>query len=568
MSKLLKLNICRVPVALFSIVALIVMSKVEIAGSQTLDQKFEEYLKGAQRVHDFTGTALVAKDGKVLFTKGYGMADIATSRPNTPETKYLIGSITKQFTATAIMQLSEKKLLDLDHPIINYLPDYPKPAAQKVTIYHLLTHTSGIANLTDLPELEKMYTKPAKHEDVVSLFKDIPLQIEPGSEWRYSNSNYYLLGLIIERVSGETYGEYLQKHICDPLGMSNSGFPPGIMDVPGLATGYTIDSTNNYVPAQVLNSSWPFSGGGLYTTVGDMVKWDQGLRSGIVLSKKSLSQMFIPFKTDFGFGYGFGWEIDTLFGHHMVSHGGLINGFCSIFLRFVDQPFCVVVLSNMDVGNVKRIAIDLAAIAFGQPYDVPVTKTPVAVDPTILDDYVGAYEMGPETYSLVTREGDTLYSQKTGGARIRLHAEAKDKFFSDRDHPVTLTFIRDVSGKVSEHIIHQHGRDLRACRIEGEKAQKLLESLIPATIDPATYQVYAGDYEVAPGLVITFRCRDNRFFTQATGQDEVEVFPRSETEFFLKVVDGSVSFVKDSTGTVTGLIIHQGGRDLPAKKIR
>jgi len=576
MSPLLKWKRYRSHIALFCF-ATFIMASVDIPSAQTLDQKFDEYLIGAGRVLHFSGTVLVMKDNKILFTRGYGMADISASKPNTPETKYLLGSVTKQFTATAIMQLSEKKLLNLNDPIAKYLPDYPQPAADKVTIYHLLTNTSGIADYTDLPEFDEMYLnpagseddetymKPARFEEIVSMFKDLPLAFEPGSEWYYSSSNYYLLGLVIERVSGESYGGYVRKNIFEPLGMKNSGYPDGFIDhVPGLAKGYRFDSTDNLIPAPVVHSSLPFSAGGLYSTVGDMAKWDQGLRNGTLLSLESLTQMFTPFK----WRYGCGWEIDTLFGYQMVSHGGSGGGFTSSFLRFVDEPFCVVVFSNNDAGHMIRIALGLAAIAYGEPYDVPTKKTPIAIDGKMLDDYVGAYEIGADRYNIVTREGDSLYLFRTGGKRIRLQAEAEDKFFYDIDNTRTLTFVRDKAGHVAEQIIHGNGRDVRAPRIEGEKAQQLLESLIPATVDPATYRAYAGDYEVAPGFVISFICRDNRFFTKATGQDEVEIFPRSETEFFLKVADGQVRFVKDSTGTVTGLIIHQGGRELSAKKVR
>ncbi len=564
MSPLFKLKTHRRHFALFCLAAFVIMTSADISSAQTLDQKFDEYLNGAQRVLRFSGAVLVMKGNKVLFTKGYGMADVSSSRPNTPETKYLICSVTKQFTATAIMLLAEKKLLNLDDPIVKYLPDYPKPVADKVTVYHLLTHTSGITEYTDLPQLEEMYDRPASLEDVVSIFKDLPLLFEPGSEWRYTNSGYYLLGLIIEKVSGETYGEYMRKHVFEPLGMSNTSFPHGFIDLPGSARGHTFDSASSLVPEAAVHSNLPYSAGGLYSTVGDMAKWDRSLRSGTLLSPESLSKMFTPYKDH----YGCGWFIDTLYGHQLAFHGGGGGGFRSSFMRFVDEPFCVVVFGNNDAGSVDRIGNGLAAIAYGQPYDVPTIKTPIAIDSRILEDYVGAYEMGSDQYRLVTREGDSLFLHRTSGARSLLHAEAKDKFFYDRDHTVTITFVRDAAGKVTEQIIHQNGRDERARRIEGEKAEQLLGSLIPATVDPAIYKAYAGDYEVAPGFVITFRCKDGRLFAQPAGQPEAEAFPRSETEFFFKLVDASVSFMKDSTGTVTGMVLSQGGRELPAKKVR
>ena len=564
MSLQLKLKMVKRHIALFCLSAFIILISADISSPQTLDQKFEEYLISAQRVLHFSGAVQVMKGDKVLFTGGYGMADISSSRPNTPETKYMMCSVTKQFTSTAIMQLSEKKLLNLNDPIARYFPDYPKPAADKVTITHLLTHTSGITEYTDLPRFEEMVDKPAKIEDVVSLFKNLPLLFEPGTEWRYSNSGYHLLGIIIEKVSGETYGEYLRKHIFGPLGMSHSVFPSGFMNNSGMAKGYTFDSANNPVPEVIVHSNLPYSAGGLYSTVGDMVKWDRGLRNGTFLSQESISQMFEPFKNR----YGFGWFIDTLYGHQLVFHGGGGAGFRSHFMRFVDDAFCVVVFCNNDAGSVNLIGNVLAAIAFGEPYDVPITKTPIAIDPKTLDYYIGAYEISPDEYRLVTREGDSLFVHRTSGARNRLHTEAKDKFFYDSDNTRTLTFVLDAAGKVTGLISHHNGRDETARRIEGEKAHEALGSLIPATVDPAVYNAYVGDYEVAPGFVITFRCRNDRFFAQPAGQPEAEAFPRSETEFFFKLVDASVSFIKDSTDTVTGMVLRQGGREIPAKKVK
>jgi CubicO group peptidase (beta-lactamase class C family) len=564
MSPLSESKTYRGHIALFLFAAFVMLTSADISSAQTLDRNFEEYLDAAQRVLNFSGAVLVAKDGQVLFTKGYGMADISSSRPNAPETKYMMGSVTKQFTATAIMQLAEKKLLNLDDPIGKHLPDYPQPAAEGVTIYHLLTHTSGITEYTDLPRFDEMYTKAVRPEDVVSIFKDLPLLFEAGSEWRYSNSGYYLLGFIIEKVSGETYGEYMRKHVFEPLGMSNTSFPHGFADLPGSARGHRFDSASTLAPEVVVHSNLPYSAGGLYSTVGDMAKWDRGLRNGTLLSPESLTRMFTPYKDH----YGCGWFIDTLYGHQLAFHGGGGGGFRSSFMRFVDEPFCVVVFGNNDAGSVDRIGNGLAAIACGQPYDVPTIRTPIAIESGILEDYVGDYEAGPDKYRLVTREGDSLFVQRTSGARSLLHAEAKDKFFYDSDHSVTLTFVRGTAGKVTEQIIHQNGRDERARRIEGEKAQEILGSLIPATVDPAIYDTYAGDYEVAPGFVITFRSGNGRLFAQPTGQPEAEAFPRSETEFFFKLVDASVSFMRDSTGTVTGMVLRQGGRELPAKKVR
>ena len=532
--------------------------------AQLLHQQFAEYLNAAQQVKHFSGAVLVAKDHQILFAEGYGVADLSTSQPNTPDTRFLLASITKPFTATAIMQLAERGLLSLDDPIAKYLPDYPKSVAEAVTIYHLLTHTSGIPDYTGLPELDAMYERSVKPDAVVSLFRDLPLTFEPGSEWRYSSSGYYLLGLMIEKVSGLTYGEYMRERIFRPSGMEASDFPEGLIEGPGMAMGYALDSDQNPVPEKRVHRNLPYSAGGLCSTAGDMAKWDQALRDGTLLSQESLALMFTPFK----WRYGCGWEIDSLYGHLMVSHGGFGAGFSTHFMRFADEPFCVVVLSNNDAGSIDRMANDLAAIAYGEPYDVPVMRTPVAVDPSLFNDYVGVYDAGPGAHRLVTREGDSLYIQHTGGVRSRLQAEGEDRFFASQDNRVTVSFIRNAESMVTGQIIHHNGRNEKGRRIEGEEAEALLAALVPANVNPAIYDRFVGDYEVAPGFVITLTRRNDQLFIQPTGQPEAEIFPRSETEFFVKAVDALVSFTKDTTGSVSGLILQQGGREIPAKKIK
>jgi len=534
--------------------------------SPALEKTFNEFMAGAERVLKFSGSVLVAKDGKILFAKGYGMADLKAGKPNTPDTKFLIGSVTKQFTAAAIMQLVEKKLIALDDPFGKYVPEYPKSAADKITIRHLLTHTSGIANCTDQPKINEMKTKPAAPAEVLALVQDIPLAFEPGSEWRYSNTNYILLGLIIERVSGEAYSAYVQKHIFKPLGMRDTECPMDFLTGGGLAIGYEVDSTGAPQPAAILHGSVPHAAGAIASTVRDMEKWDRGLRGNKLLSKASLDEMFTPFKSN----YAFGWGIDSLYGRRMASHGGGIDGFCSTFLRFIDEPFCVVVFINSDAAcsNLSRVERSLAAIANGEPYDVPVLKTPIAVDARMLDEYVGVYEVSPGVRRIVAREGDSLFAQRTGGGRSLVRAESKDKFFYERDNTTTITFVRDAAGAVIAHILHQNGRDATARRLSEAEAKPILEAQKAVAVDAALFEKYSGEYEVGPGFVIAFRTRDGRFFTQAAGQDEFEIFPRSATEFFLKVVDGSVTFVMDSTGAVGGIVLHQGGRDIPAKKIK
>jgi CubicO group peptidase (beta-lactamase class C family) len=533
--------------------------------AKKLDKALDQYLTAAHDIWKFQGAALVAKDGKVLFQKGYGMANIELGVPNTPEMKFQIGSITKQFTATAIMQLAERGLLSVDDPITKYLPDYPKETGDKITIHHLLTHTSGIPSYTSDSEFMERKALPVTLQELMATFKDRPLEFEPGEKYNYSNSGYIVLGAIIEAVSGKSYEDYIRQNILEPLGMTNSGYDHREKIIANRAAGYTQDENGDLRNADFIDMSTPFSAGALYSTVGDMLIWDQALYTEKVLKKSSLEKMFTPFKED----YGYGWLIQEKLGRKCISHDGGIDGFYTSFNRWVDDGVCVVVFGNNDSAPVGKIAQGLAAIVFGQPYDVPVIKTPIRVDPSVYADYQGVYQVEENVYRFITMEEESLlYSQRTGGPRFRMFPEAKDKFFLEHDNTVTITFVRDPSGKVVEHVIHQNGEDRTAEKLEGEKAQQIMAEKEVAAVDPAIYEKYVGEYKLPIGLNIVVRADQGKIFIQGTGQPEAEIFPKSETEYFLKVVDAQISFVVDEAGNVTGMILHQAGQDFPGEKIK
>ncbi len=526
--------------------------------------ELDTYLKAAHEVLKFQGAVLVARDGQPILEKGYGMADVELGVPNQPDNKFLIGSITKQFTATAIMQLQEQGKLDVNNPISAYLPDYPKPMADQVTLKHLLTHTSGIPSYTDNGTVMASRTVDMSLDSLMATFDSLPLDFEPGSKYYYSNSGYVVLGAIVEKVSGKSYEDYLQEHIFKPLEMQNTGYAHNDRIITGRAQGYTIDNDGHVINAKRIAMSIPFSAGALYSTVGDLLKWDQALYTEKVLSSKSLKAMWTPMLN----GYGYGWHIGEKFGHRVIGHSGGIDGFSSDFARFVDDRVTVVVFSNNEAASASQIGAQLAAIVFDQPYDIPVIKEPIAIDTALLSEYAGVYKIKDGDYRVMTAEDGQLYSQRTGGGRSKVFPEAKDKFYWEWDNAITVTFVRDESGRIIAHIVHQMGEDGRAERIEGPEADSVLSSDTPIKIDPAVLADYVGEYELQPGFILTMRTRAGRIFTQATGQGEIEMFPRDKDEFFLKVVDAKLSFVRDEDGHVISVILHQNGRDMPAPKIK
>ncbi len=544
-------------------VALIAVLPPVIRGADKAAE-LDRYLNAARDVMKFQGAVLVARGGVPFLAKGYGMADIELGVPNTVDNKFLLGSITKQFTATAIMQLQEKGKLNVNDPISKYLPDYPKPVADKVTIRHLLTHTSGIPSYTDNNAFMASRTIDVSLDQLMAVFENLPLDFEPGSKFYYSNSGYVVLGAIVEKVSGESYEDYLQNHIFYPLDMKNSGYCHNDRIITGRATGYSMDNSGNIINAPHIAMSIPYAAGALYSTVNDLLKWDQALYTEKMLSKKSLQEMWTPVLEN----YGYGWHIADVYGHHNIEHSGGIDGFSTDISRFPDEKLTIIVLGNNEAVSAAKISNQLAAILFDQPYDVPVIKEPIALDPSALDEFVGVYKIKDGDYRKVTFEDGNLYSQRTGGGRSLILPEAADKFFFNYDNSITMTFVRDEAGKVIAHIVHQMGQDGRAERLEGPEADSLLAGDKAAAIDPELLAQYVGEYELQPGFVLTFRARDGRLFTQATGQSEFEVYRSSSDQFFLKVVDAKISFVRDDTGVVSSLILHQGGRDMPAKRIK
>jgi len=415
----------------------------------------------------FSGTVLIAKDGKPVFVESYGAANRELDVPNARDTKFRIGSITKQFTATAILQLAESGKLNVDDPVSKYYSDAPK-AWDKITIKHLLTHTSGIPSYTDVPNFfEKEARLPRTPEEIIKLTRDKPLQFEPGSKFAYDNSGYIVLGYIIEKASGETYADYVQKHIFDPLGMKDSGYDSTAKIIPHRAEGYQPDK-GGFVNAPFVDMSLPYAAGSLYSTVDDLLTWDQALYAAKPLKPESLSRMF----TDYGNKYGFGWVIDEKFGHKRIWHNGGINGFRSILSRYPDDKLTIVVLANLIPSPVEKMESDLAGI-----YLAAVTQSAEAsLSPDVLQRYVGAYELTPAFIVKVTREGNRLFAQATGQQRLEIFATSEKEFFY-KVVDARISFVADGKDSVSGLVLHQNGRDQQAPRIGDAEVAQLEQAL-------------------------------------------------------------------------------------------
>jgi CubicO group peptidase (beta-lactamase class C family) len=418
-----------------------------------MEQVVQSYVDSKQ----FMGAALVARDGKVLLSTGYGFANLEWGVANSPASKFRLGSITKQFTAACILLLEERGKLKVDDPVKKYMTDAPA-AWDKVTIFNLLTHTSGIPSFTGFPDYASTEAIATTPEKLVARFRDKPLEFQPGEKWNYSNSGYVLLGYLIEKISQQSYSEFVQENIFTPLGMKDSGYDSNSAIILHRASGYT-PSAKGTIHAGYIDMSIPFSAGSLYSTTEDLLRWEQGLMGGKLLSVASLAKMTTPFKND----YAFGLAVHAVNGHKVIEHGGGIEGFNTEIAYYPEDKLTVVVLANLNGGVPETIANALAQVAHGEKVVLPSERKEITVSPAVLGAYVGTYQLTPDFAIVVTFEGGQLMEQATGQPKFPLFAESETKFFL-KVVDAEVEFFKNEKGEVTHLILHQGGQDQKGTK--------------------------------------------------------------------------------------------------------
>lgn len=373
------------------LIFILLLSLVQIY-SQDKVQKIDEFIQKYKELNQFNGAVLVAEDGKIIFSKGYGMADFENGIANNNETKFRLASVTKQFTATLIMQLVEKGKIKLEGKLTDYLPYYRKDIGDKITISQILSHTSGLANYTDNSKFMMEQTgNKVTPKDFVLKYCSEDLVYEPGTNWQYSNSGYFILGLVIEEVTGKTYEDNLQENILTPLGMTNSGYEHNDKTYENKAKGYS-RTLGEFKPARFIDMTIPYAAGSMYSTVEDMFKWDQALYTEKILSKKSLDKMFTPVLNNYGYGLHI---MEPLLGDgdkklKVIGHGGGIFGFNSLETRLVDENKFIMLLNNFDTGNLNGITNGIVSILYGMEPPKPRISTAEFLSSIIKDKGIDA----------------------------------------------------------------------------------------------------------------------------------------------------------------------------------
>ena len=505
---------------------------------------------------------LIDADGRRVVS--YGQTASGGGQPVNGETIFEIGSITKVFTALALADMVQKGEVKLSDPVAKYLPSdtkTPSRGGKAITLEDLATHTSGLPRLPLNMSMKNPANPYADYTpaDLYTFLSSYELRRDIGSRYEYSNLAAGLLGQALANRAGTDYETLIRSRILEPLGMTSTS-----MRVPAAMTARFAQGHDALLqPA----GHWDFSAlagaGALRSTANDLLTF---LAAAMGLQKTPLSTAMTSMtaarrKTDSPrVEVALGWHISTINGREIVWHNGGTGGFRSYMGYDPGRRTGIVVLSNASTAMAPDdIGMQLLA---GKPQAADETaRKERKLDPTLLERYVGRYQLAPQFVLTVTREGDRLFVQATGQPRLEVFAEGERDFFY-KVVDAQLTFVTGNEGPASRVILHQNGNDVPGNRIEGEVVQPKEQKL-----DPAVLERYVGRYQLAPEFVLTVTRDGDRLFVQATAQPRLEVFAKAPTEFFYKVVDAQISFVAGAQGNITSLVLHQNGRDLKAKRL-
>ncbi|QBD76387.1 class A beta-lactamase-related serine hydrolase [Ktedonosporobacter rubrisoli] len=429
---------------------------------------FVTYMQTYARLKKFSGTVLLARGEEIHFLRAYGLACYELDVPNSPDTIFQLGSLSKPFTATAILQLQDAGRLHVTDTLATYFPDYPH--GQEIKLHHLLSNTSGITDYLLLPEFRQFMGRQTTLEELLASFREQPLEFAPGERFSYSNSNWLLLGAIIERISGLSYNAFLQKHQFQPLGLTHTGYEEINALIKCRAAGY-FQRGMELVRAEYDDPTALYAAGGLHSTAEEVFRWIRAVYRGRLLSIDARQQMFRPQAASGEadqFTYGYGCEIGQSIQHPSIGHSGAIHGYQTIAKHFTEDDLTVVVLSNMGNVNVPEIATALAAIAFGEPYTLPQKHTSCELDLATIADYEGTYKgtYGGRTtqMSFYVEEGK-FWMHVPPLAKSEVFAISATKYFTHSKGEVELSFIKNTQGKVESIEMNWSGYSMIATRI-------------------------------------------------------------------------------------------------------
>ncbi|MEP2773240.1 MAG: serine hydrolase [Fulvivirga sp.] len=520
--------------------------------AQTNQERADAIIKEALPNNEHGVAVLVARDGEILYEKYAGYANVKKQTAVEANTTFRIGSVTKQFTAAAILKLVEQGKMQLEDPLNKYIDDFPR--GDKITIHHLLNHTSGIKSYTDQPDFIKSVGKSVATKELVDEIKALGFDFEPGEQWKYNNSAYYILGYLIEQQSGMSYEAFLKKHFFEPAGMENTGVYDNAKKYKMEALGYA-----NEEGKMKLSMDWDMTraggAGNMYSTVTDLLKWNNFVFSGKAVRADLLEKAHTQLTLNDGsnYPYGYGWGVGAFRGLEQIAHSGGLHGFLTWLAYYPEIDVTVAVTSNAS-PPLKivpgQLGKDMLEVFFEDQLE---SREEAEIDVEELQKYVGKYEYPGGAIMTVTQEEDKLFAQLTGQQRFQLFSEGENKFFW-KVVDAQIEFHVADNGEVEYGMHAQGGMEMKVPKIEEQEA---------ITMTPKEFKKFEGEY-VLNGASVKVWEENGSFYTQIQGQPKFEIHPKSDYRFFMKELAVEIEFAEgDKSESFT---LYQGGREVVAKR--
>lgn len=526
--------------------------------AQNSTSKADKLLSESLKNDEHALSVLVAKGDKILYHKTVGYSDVDKQIKANNETTFRIGSVSKQFYATAILKLVEQGKLKLDDPLTKFIKDFP--GGDAVTIHHLLTHTSGIKSYTDEPDFIYNVITPIVLEDLILKIKTLGYDFDPGEKWKYNNSAYAITGYIVEKVSGMSAEEFLAQQIFKPSGMSHSGVYDNKKEYENEALGYSFEGGDVKLSLN-WDMTWAGGAGNLYSTANDLLLWNRQLFGAKVINKESIQKAHTKVTLNQGdiHAYGYGWGLGEYKGLKAIGHSGGLHGFLSNLVYYPEIDATVVVLSNCSPP--KKIqpgefSNELTDIFFEEHLkdisELIENKVEAVGNTQNYDKYLGKYEYPGGAIMTVTKDGDRLMAQLTGQPNFQIFQKSDSVFFW-KVVDAEITFHFNENGEVDYGIHKQNGGVVTVPRVTESKEIDL---------DHAIFKSYAGTY-LLNGTEVNVWKEENAFYAQITGQPKFQIYPKSTTRFFLKAVVAEIEF-DNSESPAPGFTLFQANMELKA----
>lgn len=536
---------------------LLVIFSIVSVGSYA--QSFEKRVDGLlNEKYPSTGpgaSALVAIRGKVVYHKAFGKANLELDIPMKKEMVFAMGSISKQFTAIAILMLMEQGKINLDDSITKFIQDYPTNGTH-ISIRHLLTHTSGISrSITQNPWNANIQKHEFDIPSFIDYFKNEPNAFAPGKKFQYNNFGYIILGHIVEIVSGMPFKEFVANNIFQPLKMHSSRSADEFEIVKNRAYGY--EKHGKYVNKQYTSSSHSVGAGSLMTTVEDLYIWNRALRNSFLISQNSLDLAFKNQQLDNGekVNYGFGWFINEINGSPTVEHPGGDHGFRTDAIYLPEEDVFVAVFSNCSCGEPRPISTKIAAMAINKPYLDPIGR---AIDIEEAYKWTGKYTFGDGSERSVVLKNNKMYWVIPNGTEIIMIPTSNNTFVLKNGLTETQFKLLDST------LINVVVKDRINVKVGVKPYTKRSEMSLPAH----AMNKYVGRYKIFPEFDLTILLNDGQLTSTGTGQEAFDIFPETATRFFFKSIDAHIDFILGGDGESSGLKIIQDGVTYSATKVQ